>query len=115
MDGVKSIAVPVKRRAATKPRKAGHPSPPDDSSVAGTVGEGRKQFLPKHIRPGHSYRVGQRLRMTNGGRSISRVEAYCQVVALLPNEGGPLRYRVRSDAESFERVVDEIDLSPPAS
>jgi len=34
------------------------------------------------------------------------------VVALLPYEGkGPLQYRVRSDAEQFERIVAEADLS----
>ena len=50
--------------------------------------------------------------MANGGRTISRVASVCCVVSLLPDEGGPLRYRVRSENEGFERIVDESDLSP---
>jgi hypothetical protein len=49
--------------------------------------------------------------MAPGGREISRGASTCSVVFLLPYEGGPLRYRVRSDSESFERIVDENDLS----
>jgi hypothetical protein len=35
------------------------------------------------------------------------------VTFLLPFEGGQVLYRVRSPAESFERVVAEGDLSAP--
>jgi hypothetical protein len=50
--------------------------------------------------------------MAPGGREFSRSASACVVLALLPYEGGPLRYRVRSDNENFERIVDEADLSP---
>ncbi len=53
--------------------------------------------------------------MARGGRDIARQASACQVVALLPHEGGPLRYRVRSDAEGFERIVDETDLTTLSS
>ena len=44
--------------------------------------------------------------MGNGGNIVSRTAAHCKVVALLPYEGhGALLYRVRSEAEAFERVV----------
>jgi hypothetical protein len=62
--------------------------------------------------PRHRYHVGERLRMGNGGQALARASAACKVVFLLPYEGsGPLLYRVRSDAEAFERVVSEADLS----
>lgn len=60
----------------------------------------------------HRFAVGQRLTMASGGREISRGSAICSVVFLLPYEGGALKYRVRSDNESFERIVDETDLRP---
>jgi len=60
----------------------------------------------------HRFAVGQRLSMSAGGRDISRGGAICSVVFLLPYEGGALRYRVRSDNENFERIVDEADLTP---
>ena len=60
----------------------------------------------------HRYRIGERLRMGNGGYSVARAAAFCKVVALLPYEGhGSLLYRVRSETEAFERVVAEADLS----
>jgi len=60
----------------------------------------------------HRYAAGDRLAMAPGGREISRSAAVCLVLALLPHEGGPLRYRVRSETENYERIVDEADLSP---
>lgn len=110
---MKSIAVPLKRRqAAGKAKHAGHPTPPADSHAGGTIGEARRQPAASPVRPVHRFRVGQRLEMARGGRDIARAAGNCQVVALVPHETGPLLYRVRSDSESFERVVDEIDLAP---
>jgi len=111
VEPIKSIAVPIARkRAAGKPRRAGHPSPPPDSAVGGMVGPGRRSLSPVAAAPHHKYRVGERVMMRGGGRAWARAETMCRVVSLLPHEGGPLRYRVRSDLESFERVVEEIDL-----
>ena len=62
--------------------------------------------------PSHRYRVGDRLRMNGGGQSLQRVSSGCRVLSLLPYEGhGALLYRVRSEAESFERIVAEADLA----
>ena len=59
----------------------------------------------------HRYHAGEQLQMGNGGYVLSRAAALCRVVALLPYEGrGALLYRVRSEAEAFERVVAEGDL-----
>lgn len=59
----------------------------------------------------HRFQMGQRLMMSQGGRDIARQSATCVVTGLVPHEFGPLRYRVRSDLEGFERIVDEVDLS----
>ena len=68
-----------------------------------------RQAAPRAL---HRYRASERLRMGNGGNLVSRAASYCTVVALLPYEGhGARRYRVRSEAEAFERVVAEGDLS----
>ena len=43
---------------------------------------------------------------------MQRTASGCKVVALLPYEGyGALLYRVRSESESFERIVAEADLA----
>jgi hypothetical protein len=116
LDLIKNIAVPVTRKrtaaaAAAKPRPAGRPTPPPDSHVGGMVGAGRRPTPVMAEAAKHRYRVGERLQMLGGGRSWARAEAICRVTALMPHERGPLLYRVRSEMESFERVVAEDDLT----
>jgi len=112
VDTFKSIAVPVRRREAMAKRRTGKPSPSTESDLAPTQNEFRRQPRQTTAHPVHRYRVGQRLALASGSREFRRPSATCQVTALLPHEAGPLLYRVRSDAENFERVVDEIDLAP---
>jgi hypothetical protein len=112
-DTIKSIAIPVTRKTAlSRIKRAGRPTPTEDNAAGGTVGAFRRQPQPVTPHALHRYRVGQKLRVSHGGRTIARAEAYCKVTALVPHEVGPLLYRVRSDAESFERIVEEQDLSP---
>ena len=48
--------------------------------------------------------AGQRVSISGfGGVSLGGV---FRIVRALPTEGRPLQYRVKSDAESFDRVVD---------
>ena len=109
LDKLKSIAVPVTRRSiAGKPRKGGKTQVAP--SAAGTSEAPRRDAAEG---PQHRYGVGQRLKLLGSGRYWARSAGLCQVVALLPYEGGPLLYRVRSEAESFERVVPEGDLATP--
>ena len=62
--------------------------------------------------PSRMYRVGDRPKINDGGQSLQRVSSACRVLSLLPYEGhGALLYRVRSEAESFERIVAEADLA----
>lgn len=115
MDPIKSIAVPVTRKrtatASAKPRPSGRPTPPSDSHVGGLVGAPRRPAPPAAAPATHLFRVGERLQMLGGGRSWARAGGICRVTALMPHERGPLLYRVRSELESFERVVAEDDLT----
>jgi len=100
----KRISVPVHRRLAGTTTFR----PPID--VGG--GEDAPRTESAHI-----YKVGQRLKMVQGPRYFPRGATSCQVVGLVPIEGGQIRYRVRGDTESFERIVvqadlDEIDNDP---
>lgn len=115
MDSIKSIAVPVTRKrtaaAAAKNRPSGRPTPPSDSHVGGLVGAPRRPAPPVAAPATHRYRVGQRLELRGGGTYWARAGAICRVTSLMPHERGPLLYRVRSEVESFERVVAEDDLT----
>lgn len=115
-DLVKSIAVPVTRKRAGKavrdaaPRPAAVTPASPDSSAGALVGPMRRRVGTVMAAPRHRYTIGDRVRMNAGGRAMARSEATCKVMALLPHEGGPLLYRVRSEVESYERVVQEADL-----
>ena len=113
MDSIKSIAVPVTRkRAAAKPKRAGKPTTVPGGHVGGHVGPARRSLSGATApAPKHRFGLGERLRMVGGGTTLRRDESICRVTSLLPHEGGPLLYRVRSELESFERVVAESDLS----
>jgi len=113
VESIKSIAVPVTRkRAAAKPKRAGKPSSVPGGHVGGHVGPARRSLSGATApAPKHRFHLGERLRMVGGGMTLRRDESICRVTLLLPHEGGPLLYRVRSELESFERVVAESDLS----
>ena len=109
MPPLKSIAVTPTRRGGWRKQ----PSPTvdhgldDNPALAGPA-------RPRRVaaQPIHRYRVGERLRVNGGGHSVARQAGGCKVVALLPYEGyGALLYRVRTDTESFERIVAESDLA----
>jgi hypothetical protein len=113
VEPIKSIAIPTKRRSVSvKPRRAGHPKPMPEHQVGGMVGPARRLAVP--FAPAHEprYQIGEQLMLRGGGNHWARVPSICRVIALLPHENGPFLYRVRSELESYERVVAEIDLSP---
>jgi hypothetical protein len=113
VESFKSLAVPVTRRQAVGKAKRAAEAPAGDSASGSAIAEFRRQQPQQAtMHPVHRFRIGQRLTMARGSRDIARAAALCQVVALLPHETGPLLYRVRSELESFERVVDEADLAP---
>lgn len=113
MDTIKSIAIPSKRRRGGKtetPVQQAH----SETRARGVAQQAARAAAQVASQPRHLYTVGQRVRMLGGGNRWARVESACRIVVLLPHESGPPMYRVRSEAESYERVVAEIDLSPIA-
>lgn len=60
----------------------------------------------------HIYKVGQMLNLRSAPRQSNRPNGLCEVIACLPHDSGPVQYRVQSQGESNERVVEENDLSP---
>lgn len=106
MSSFKNIAIPsrnqIKKRGGGQAGEATHPYVP-----ATSIGLAVRTSVAAHR---HRFAVGQRLSMAPGGRDFSREAAICSVVFLLPYEGGALRYRVHSDSENFERIVNEADL-----
>lgn len=106
LEKIKSIAVPVTRKRLSAPRM--RPSRPE---MADDEGLRRPVRLASRAEAVHRYRIGDRVRMTGGGSNWARNEALCSIVALLPHERGPVLYRVQSDAENCQRVVEETDLS----
>lgn len=112
MEPIKSVTItPTQAGKARKARPAGHPPATTDSRVGGTVGPAprRGRALPA-AEP--LYHVGQRVVLLGGGNRWARTHSSCRVLAVLPYENGPFQYRVRSEVESYERVVAEADLAP---
>ena len=104
---IKSIAVPITRRQSSAARATAAAGAPVVRTAA--VADGPRAATTGVAR--HRFGVGARLRMKQGGLSVARPASYCRVVFLLPFEGGQLFYRVKSELESFERVVAEADLA----
>jgi hypothetical protein len=57
----------------------------------------------------HQFRSGQLVRLCRSIRYGAAQGDY-EIVRPLPDEGGELRYRVKSTREPHERVVNESDL-----
>lgn len=106
---LKTIAVTPNKRGGARKRAAAADESDDIGVSLSPLASRPRRTTPA---PQHRYQVGESLRMNGGGYSVARQAAGCKVVAILPYEGhGALLYRVRSDTESFERVVSEADLA----
>lgn len=55
------------------------------------------------------FSAGQRASVLRGG-GHGGPTGFVSIVTVLPKEAGQQRYRVRSDGETFERVIDEARL-----
>lgn len=56
------------------------------------------------------FQVGDRIGVVDGGRQWARKAGGCAVIAVLPQRNGVFQYRIKSDREPYERIVDEFDL-----
>lgn len=52
------------------------------------------------------FSAGQRVGIVRSG-GFSAPSGYYRVVMVLPRERGPQQYRVKNEAETFDRVLDE--------
>jgi hypothetical protein len=69
----------------------------------------------KEVIVNHRYAVGQMLELRSAPLRSNRQSGTCEVIACLPTDAGPALYRVKSLSENYERVVEEIELSPSGS
>lgn len=60
----------------------------------------------------HKYRVGQRVDFYPNRLLVPATSREYKIVRLLPAESGDLQYRIKSEAEMFERVAKESELAP---
>lgn len=65
--------------------------------------------------PKHKYKVGQAVDYSPGRWGVPTSSREYEVLRLLPFEGGDLMYRIKSTAETFERVAKESELAVRAS
>jgi hypothetical protein len=59
----------------------------------------------------HRYRLGQCVALSPGFGYARKAGAVYEIVALLPRDRNHYQYRIRSRAESFERVAAENELT----
>ena len=59
----------------------------------------------------HRFKVGQRVDFQPGKLGFATSSALFTIVRQLPVEGAELQYRIKSSAETFERVARESQLS----
>lgn len=63
----------------------------------------------------HKFSVGQHVRFNSGSRGLAHLNGSYTVVRQLPSETRDLQYRVKSDRDSHERIVNESQLSVGAA
>jgi hypothetical protein len=59
----------------------------------------------------HKFKVGQVVTFAPSRWSMRSKSGHCKVVRLLPTDSGECLYRVKCDAEAFERNVRESELA----
>jgi hypothetical protein len=55
------------------------------------------------------FSAGQRASIARGGL-VGGPAGFVSIIAALPKDAGPQRYRVKTEGETFERVIDESRL-----
>ena len=59
----------------------------------------------------HLYKVNQNVALTDGAGIKLDPTAVYTIVAMLPERGSELQYRVKGEHERFERVVAEFQIA----
>lgn len=66
---------------------------------------------PANVRPTHRFRVGQRVTFAGGAIYGMAGSSTFTVTRLMPPVGGVFGYRIKGDADTYERSADERQLS----
>ena len=80
-------------------------------NAEGENASSRSKRVPHAAAATHRFAVGQAVRLKSGFLP-SGID--CVIVARLPPVGDSPQYRVRSEAEKFERMATQADLEPLA-
>ena len=71
--------------------------------------------MPRSRSPSnHKYKVGQAVDLRPGRWGFPASSREYKILRLLPVEGGELLYRIKSNAETCERIAKESELTLPA-
>lgn len=62
--------------------------------------------------PRHRFKIGQHVDFRPGRLAMPPSGGAYEIMRLMPFEGGDLHYRIKSAAETFERVAKESELLP---
>ena len=67
--------------------------------------------------PRPNYKIGDFVVLKAGLTRTAAADRQCEIVGILPNDHGHVQYRVRFEAENFERRITALDIdtseSPP--
>ncbi len=59
----------------------------------------------------HKFRIGESVYFTAGNGARPAATGTYEIIRLLPTDGDDCQYRIKSTAETFERVAKESQLS----
>lgn len=72
-------------------------------------------FVPRVALPSHRFAVGQGVKLKSTvGMSVDTEELFRVTATMPPRDGSP-QYRIRNEAENYERVTTEDALEAAAS
>lgn len=72
-------------------------------------------FLPRPPLPSHGFAVGQAVRLKSTlGMSVGAADLFRVTATMPPRDGSP-QYRIRNEAESYDRVTTEDALEAASS
>ncbi len=63
------------------------------------------------MRRAEHYKIGDMVVLKSGLTRTAAADRRCRIVGILPNDHGHVQYRVRFDAETFERRIYEADIN----
>lgn len=75
------------------------------------IGWGLMSILSRRVALRHKFQVGESVFFTAGNGTRPAATGRYEIIRLLPTDGDDCQYRIKSSAETFERVAKESQLS----